>query len=167
MSNDTEYKAKEPSDAPLKFILDKTVIPETLLMIDSQRVQNIEQTINQFFPDDNSIINSEVFEIGGKKVTRSIVQKDKYTFGFSKGTSHLKVQEQFGLVSYKPVGDDQFWLNFSDGETRMLIENVEAARNKQRMIEILPPEPTAEEIAAKEEAARLAAEAAKKKGGAA
>lgn len=67
-------------------------------------------------------------------------------------------------MSYKPLGDNQFWLNFSDGETRMLIENVEATRNKQRMIEILPPEPTAEEIAAKEEAAKAAAAAAGKKG---
>ena len=62
--------------------------------------------------------------------------------------------EQVGLVSYQPIGKQQFWLNFSDNESKMLIEPVQAIRNKRRMIEVLPPEPTAEEIAAKEEAAR-------------
>jgi hypothetical protein len=53
-------------------------------------------------------------------------------------------------------------LNFKDKETKLLIETVEASRNPQKLVEIKPPEPTAEEIAAKEEAAKAAAAAAAK-----
>jgi len=48
----------------------------------------------------------------------------------------------------------------------MLIETVEAVRNKRGLVEVKPPEPTAEEIAAKEaEKAAAAAAAAKNKKG--
>jgi len=37
-------------------------------------------------------------------------------------------------VSYKPIGDHQFWLNFSDQESKMLIETVKAERNKRKVV---------------------------------
>lgn len=52
-----------------------------MLDVDDQKIQNIEQTLRQFFPDDNSIINSEEYLIGGERRKKSIVYKDKYTFG--------------------------------------------------------------------------------------
>ena len=67
-----------------------------------------------------------------------------------------------GLVSYKSVGNHQFWLNFQDKESKLTVETVEATRNKREMIEVKPPEPTPEELAAREEAAKAAAAAAAK-----
>lgn len=84
------------------------------------------------------------------------MQKDKY----------CTLPEQTGLVSYQNVGDRQFWLNFADRDSKLLVETVEARKNKQKLIEVKPAEPTPEEIAAKEEAAKAAAAAAKGKKGA-
>ena len=74
----------------------------------------------------------------------------------------MPTPEAFGLVSYKETGSQQLWLNFSDKETKLCVDTVEAARNKRQMVEIKPPEPTPEEIAAREEAAKAAAAAAAK-----
>lgn len=98
-----------------------------MLDVDDQKIQNIEQTLRQYFPDDNSIINSEEFLIGGERRRKSIVYKDKYTFGLRQvDTANPKIgqPEQNGLVSYKQVGNHEFWLNFSDHESKMLIESV-------------------------------------------
>jgi hypothetical protein len=94
------------------------------------------------------------------------VYKDQYTFGIRKVEDDQLVgqPEQFGLVSYKPIGNHQFWLNFSDNDSKLLMETVQATRNAQKLIEVKPRTPTAEELAEKEaEQARLAAAA--KKGG--
>jgi hypothetical protein len=109
-------------------------------------------------------MNTEVYEIGGKTYRRSVVYKDKFTFGFSDKleNNYLPIPEQYGLVSFQSVGKKEFWLNFSDHGSRMLIETVKAERNKQKVIEIIPPEPTPEEIAAKEEALKAAQAAAAK-----
>ena len=118
----------------------------------------MNQTVNQFLPDDNSIMNCETFEVGGQTYKRSYVNKDKYTFGISdvQPNNYLPQHEQFGLVSYKQSGTKEFWLNFSDYESKMTIETVRAERNKQKVVEIVPPEPTPEEIAEKEEALKAA-----------
>jgi len=140
-----------------------------MIDIDEARIQNLETILSQWFPDDNSIMNCETYEIGGVKYKKSVVYKDKYSFGICQinKDSYLKAQKQHGLVSYHPIGEQQLWLNFSDNDTKLIIETIKAERNKQEMIEILPPQPTPEEIAAKEEAARAAAAAAAKgkKGG--
>ena len=96
--------------------------------VDDQRIQNIEQTLRQFFPDDNSVINSEEYVIGGERRKKSIVYKDQYTFGIRKveGDQLVGQPEQFGLVSYKPIGSHQFWLNFSDNDSKLLMETVQA-----------------------------------------
>jgi len=159
-----EYKPKDPSDPPVKYILDEEMVPPQMLDVDDNRVKNIKQTLNQFFPDDNSIMTSEEYEIGGDKKTRAYVYKDKLEFGLRENYKEgfQPSQEQHGLVSYKSVGDHQFWLNFSDHETKLMVETLEANRNPQKMIEIKPPEPTPEEIAAKEEAQKAAADKKKK-----
>ena len=70
--------------------------------------------------------------MGGVPYKRSVIYKDKYSFGVQPVTdnSYMETPKQHGLVSYQPVGDQQFWLNFSDNESKMLIETVEAHRNK-------------------------------------
>lgn len=52
-----------------------------MLDIDDHRVTSVNQCLNQFFPDDNSIMTSEEYQIGGVSRTKSIVYKDKMTFG--------------------------------------------------------------------------------------
>ena len=59
--------------------------------------------------------------------------------------------EMYGLVSYKMIGDTEFWLQFENG-TRLGVEQVKLCRNGQMTVRVEPPPPTAEEIAAKEEA---------------
>jgi len=49
--------------------LDEEMVPNQMLDVDDMRVKNIKQTLNQFFPDDNSIMTSEEYEIGGVKRT--------------------------------------------------------------------------------------------------
>jgi len=113
-----DYEGKEPSDPCLKFTLDQSVIPESMLDIDNQKIQNIETNVHQFLPDDNSVMNCETFEIGGRKHQKSIVFKDKFCFGISKiqGQDYMEQPEQYGLASYKQLdsesGHSQFWLNF-------------------------------------------------------
>jgi hypothetical protein len=76
-----EYQPKEASDAPVKYTLDEEMVPGVMLDIDDFRVKNVNQTLSQFLPDDNSIMTSEEYEIGGITRTKSIVYKDKLTFG--------------------------------------------------------------------------------------
>jgi hypothetical protein len=66
------------------------------------------------------------------------------------------------LVKYVPSGENHFWLNFADNDTKLLIEPVEVSRNKREMIEVAPPEKTEEEKKAEEEAKAAAAAAAAK-----
>lgn len=154
-----DYAPKDASEPPVKLLIDKAVIPKVMLDVDNHKIQNVEQTFNQFFPDDNSIINSETFSVGGVPYKRSVIYKDKYSFGVQPVTesSYMETPQQHGLVSYKPVGDQQFWLNFSDAESKMLIETVEAHRNRQRIVQVEAKGPSQSELAAREEAARQAA----------
>jgi hypothetical protein len=118
-----------------------------MLDIDNHKVQNVEQTFHQFFPDDNSIMNSETFSVGGELRKRTCVYKDKYVFGVSAPcpdrSNYMQSPEQHGLVSYKIVGEQQFWLNFSDAESRMVVETVEAQRNRQKIIQVEAKGPSA------------------------
>lgn len=101
----------------MKYTMDQTMMPEVMLDIDEAKIQNIEQSVKQFFPDDNSIMNSEDFSLGGESWRRSVIYKDNITFGITskpEGARFIGQPEQEGLVSYQPIGKHQFWLNFSD-----------------------------------------------------
>lgn len=111
------------------------------------------------------------FTVGGDFYTKAIVIKDNFKFGLRRKEEH---QDELlndnsdneddvdnGLVSYKPMGDSEFWLNFENG-TRLSVEQVRVKRNPQKTIRIDPPIPTAEEIAHKEEMLKVY-EAAKAK----
>lgn len=151
----SDFVPKDQFEAQVKYNFDQSAIPESMIDIDYNLIKNIQQNVQQFYPDDNSIIQSEQFEVNGKTFRKSMVFKDKLTFGFAERetskSSYLPVPEKFGLVSYRQVGTKQFWLNHSDHGTKMHIETVMAERNKQKIVEIKPPEPTPEEIAQKEE----------------
>ena len=168
---DPEYNPVTDADPPTKLVLAQDMLPKALLDLDGQRVLSVCQNQQQYFPDDNSIMTSEEYEVGGSKRVRSFVHKNETNFGFrhleDKESSYLPVPDQTGLVQYKPVGKHQFWLNFSDKETKLTVDNVEVVRNKRHMVEVPPPEKTEEEKKAEEEAKAAAAAAAAKapKGG--
>jgi hypothetical protein len=99
------------------------------------------------------------FQIAGQAVKKVVTIKDNLTFGLRKAQiaveSTLEEEKEFGLVSYKAIGDTEFWLQF-ENDTKLLVECSIYGRNPQRLIRIDPPKPTAEEIAAREEAIKAA-----------
>ena len=111
-------------------------------------------------------MTSEEYEVGGRKRIKSVVHKNDTSFGFrlleGGDNQHLPVPEQTGLVQYKSVGQHQFWLNFSDKDSKLTVDNVEVLRNKRHLVEVPPPEKTEEEKKAEEEAKAAAAAAAAK-----
>jgi len=151
-----------------KLFMEEFNLPDKLLDIDDQLCQDISENSQFLYPDDNSVMKVDHFEIGGKKFSKSVVMKDNFTFGLREARKdQIKLDnepEEFGLVSLKPVGDTEFWLSFENG-TKMLVEQVAMKRNDQRLIKIDPPKPTPEEIAAREEAIKAAQAAAAKKPG--
>ena len=89
-----------------------------MLDIVNQDFKIISQSSNQFFPDDNSTITSEEYEIEGVKGIKSNIYKDKFSVGFKSLRTewHILLPKQEGPVSYKPVSEHQLWLNFADWE---------------------------------------------------
>jgi hypothetical protein len=154
---------------PVRYQMDEEMIPETLLDIDDQKVSNIQESSQMFYPYDGSVMKVDSCSAGGLEFNKSIVLKDNIAFGLRKACDRhydapASPVEEFGLVSYKKVGDTDFWLRF-ENDTKVLVESVQVQRNPQKLIRIDPPKPTAEEIAAREEAIKQAqAAAAKNKG---
>lgn len=122
-----------------------------------------------FYPYDGSVMKVDSCSVGGAEFRKSIIIKDNLAFGLRRATDapyegNEKEPELNGLVSYTKVGGTDFWLRF-ENDTKVLIESVKRKRNPQKLIRIDPPKPTAEEIAAREEAIKQAqAAAAKNKG---
>jgi hypothetical protein len=91
------------------------------------------------------------------------------TFGLRKANpvpedTRSPEDKEYGLVSYRAIGSTEFWIRF-ENDTKMMVECISYDRNPQRLIRIDPPKPTAEELAAREEALKVAqAAAAKSKG---
>jgi hypothetical protein len=140
--------------------MDEEMIPETLLDIDDQKVSNIQESSQMFYPYDGSVMKVDSCSAGGLEFNKSIVLKDNIAFGLRKACDRhydtpASPVEEFGLVSYKKVGDTDFWVRF-ENDTKVLVESVQVQRNPQKMIRIDPPKPTAEEIAAREEAIKQA-----------
>lgn len=78
-----EFQPRDNFDAQVKLVMDPTSIPSSMYDIDFNCVQNLQHTVQQYLPDDNSIMNSETYEVAGKQYQRSVVYKDKFSFGFS------------------------------------------------------------------------------------
>lgn len=159
-----DWQPRDNHDAQVKVALEFAAVPSQMYDIDFNCIQTMQHSVQSYLPDDNSVMQCETYEVAGKTYHRSVVYKDKFTFGFSdkQSNNYMPLPEQYGLVSYKPVGTKEFWLNYQDHGSKMMIEAVRAERNKQKVIEIKPPEPTPEEIAAREEALKAAQAAAAK-----
>lgn len=149
----------------MKYQLDDEMIPDSLIDIDDLKVSNVQEHSQMFFPYDGSLIKVDACSVAGLDFRKSLVIKDNLAFGLRRATeTQQEGPEEHGLVSYKKVGTTDLWLRF-ENDTKVLVESVQKVRNPQKMIRIDPPKPTAEEIAAREEAIKQAqAAAAKNKG---
>lgn len=119
--------------------MDEDLLPEKMLDIEDDKVQNIAEKSALMYPDDNSIMRVDHFTVGGKTFSKSIIVKDNLKFGLrprdqsrdaikqevlvrkAGETSEIIDDPSEGLVQYKPIGDTEFWLNFENG-TRMGVE---------------------------------------------
>jgi len=123
-----------------KYQMDEDLLPDRMLDIEDDKVQNIAEKSSLLYPDDNSIMRVDHFTIGGKTFSKSIVVKDNFKFGLrtrDQTTDEVKQevivrtagQEQVdeandpseGLVQYRATGDTEFWLHFENG-TKMGVE---------------------------------------------
>ena len=125
----------------MKYSMDEELLPERMLDIEDDKVQNIAEKSMLLYPDDNSVMRVDHFTIGGKTFSKSIVVKDNLKFGLrprdaanddiKQEVIARKVDEPIseendpeeGLVQYRAVGDTEFWLNFENG-TKMGVEQV-------------------------------------------
>ena len=121
--------------------MDEELLPERMLDIEDDKVQNIAEKSALLYPDDNSIMRVDHFTVGGKTFSKSIVVKDNLKFGLrqrDQRNDEVKQQIQVrraadpinhdsdtseGLVQYRMIGDTEFWLNFENG-TKMGVEQV-------------------------------------------
>lgn len=65
----------------IKYSIDDESVPETLLNIEDDKIQSIQEHTASLFPDDNSIMRVEHFTVGGLQFSKSIVFKDNFKFG--------------------------------------------------------------------------------------
>ena len=172
----------------MKYAMDEDLLPDRMLDIEDDKVQNIAEKTVLLYPDDNSTMRVDHFTVGGKTFSKSIVTKDNLKFGLrprDQTNDEIKqevvarkagekiddaVDPSEGLVQYRSVGDTEFWLNFENG-TKMGVEQVQLKRRPYKIIRTDPEPPTPEEIARKEEAikaqqAALAKQRSAKPGGA-
>ena len=117
----------------MKYVMDEEMIPDSLLDIDDLKVSSIMENSQLFYPYDGSVMKVDNCSVGGAEFKKSVVVKDNLSFGLRKAVnkdyegSQNHVEEN-GLVSYKKVGDTDFWLRF-ENDTRVLIESVQKQRN--------------------------------------
>lgn len=160
----------------MKYSMDEELLPERMLDIEDDKVQNVAEKSVLLYPDDNSTMRVDHFTIGGKTFSKSIVVKDNLKFGLrARNQANDEIKQEVvarkagekvaekddpseGLVQYRSVGDTEFWLNFENG-TRMGVEQVQLKRLPYKIIRTDPEPPTAEELAAKEEALKAQAAA--------
>lgn len=91
-----------------------------MINIDDAKVGAIREESSLFYPDDNSIMKVDHWQVGGVSSKKSVIYKDNLTFGLrTVDLDEFKVQEpEYGLVSLKPVSEQELWLQF-ENETRM------------------------------------------------
>ena len=113
-----------------RYAIDEEMLPESMLSIEDDKVQSIQENSASLFPDDNSVMRVDHFTVGGNFFSKSIVLKDNLRFGLRQkeaaddvvaDNSADEAETENGLVSYKPVGDSEFWLHFENG-TKLTVE---------------------------------------------
>lgn len=106
----------------MRYAIDEDVLPERMLDIEDDKIQSINEKSGFLYPDDNSIMKVDHFSVGGKDFSKSVVLKDNFRFGLRQKTNQDSLnKDTYGLVSYKYVGDTEFWLLFENG-TRLGVE---------------------------------------------
>ena len=65
----------------MKYSMDEELLPDKMLDIEDDKVQNIAEKSMLLYPDDNSVMRVDHFTIGGKTFSKSIVVKDNLKFG--------------------------------------------------------------------------------------
>ena len=88
-SKDTKNKAQEPEGGEataltlniMKYSMDEDLLPDRMLDIEDDRVQNIAEKTALLYPDDNSVMKVDHFTVGGKTFSKSIIVKDNLKFG--------------------------------------------------------------------------------------
>ena len=117
----------------MKFTMDEEMIPDHLLDVDDSLVQSIREKAELMYPDDNSVLRVDHFSVGGQNYSKSLIMKDNLKFGLrprdqtkdnrepemvTKQAGETLDEEESpseGLVSYKAVGDTEFWCHFENG----------------------------------------------------
>mmetsp|Transcript_5576 Transcript_5576/g.4248 ORF Transcript_5576/g.4248 Transcript_5576/m.4248 type:complete len:142 (+) Transcript_5576:1369-1794(+) len=141
------------------------MMPDKMINMDDMPIQSIKEVTQLMYPDDNSIMKVDHFELGGKSFSKSQIIKDNLTFGLRQSTPDqpLTFEEQkairddpsqeFGLFEYNRLGTTEVWTTF-ENNTKMLGEWIGMRKKETRLRRVDPPKPTPEEIAAREEAAK-------------
>ena len=65
----------------MKYSIDEEMLPDSMLNIEDDKVQSIQENSASLFPDDNSIMRVDHFSVGGLQFSKSIVFKDNLKFG--------------------------------------------------------------------------------------
>ena len=65
----------------MKYSMDEELLPERMLDVEDDKVQNIAEKSVLLYPDDNSTMRVDHFTVGGKTFSKSIVVKDNLKFG--------------------------------------------------------------------------------------
>jgi len=146
----------------MKYVLDEEALPSSLINVEDAKIQCVTEKSGLMYPDDNSVIRVDHFQVGGQQFSKSIVIKDNLRFGLRSRAAHeTEPHSEFGLVRQIAEGDSEFYLHFENG-TKMGLEQIKMQRNPQRTVQVPPPPPTPEEIAYKIEQQRKYQEAATK-----
>jgi hypothetical protein len=102
-----------------------------MLDIDDQRVQNIEETSELFYPEHNAVMRVDNFAVGGENFKKAVVYKDNLSFGLREAKHEVipDSEKEYGLASYKRCGDTEFWLS-CENEVKILVESIEIKANE-------------------------------------
>ena len=65
----------------MKYQMDEDLLPERMLDVEDDKVQNISEKSGLMYPDDNSIMRVDHFTVAGKKFSKSLIIKDNLRFG--------------------------------------------------------------------------------------
>lgn len=68
---------------------DDEMIPEQMLQIDDQKIQNISEHSEMFYPGDGSIMKVDTYNVGGNTYKKSVVYKDNLVFGLRKANQDV------------------------------------------------------------------------------
>ena len=76
--------AVDPNALPvtlMRYVLDEEALPKSLINVEDAKIQVISEKSALMYPDDNSVMRVDHFQIGGKQFSKSVVIKDNLRFG--------------------------------------------------------------------------------------